>query len=544
MIDLDNIDGTDRPHIPHPAATPEQAALLLWAYNTPTGRPHPEAANGAYILPDPDTGEEKRRTRVTTFTSALDDGEGLTKWKAAITMRGLINSPTELRQAAKAASGSYADLRGLYDIADQVAHNGGDKLAADIGTALHLATEHHDLGTGHRPPDPYGADVDAYAKALHDNGLTVLPDWVERTVITPQLDTAGTLDRLVQLADGRIVLLDLKTGKGVKKVGYAAQAAVYANAKHAWTPDGYEPLPDVDKTLALIAHLPAGSGTCEFIAVDITAGWDRALACQATRAARSIKGIFTAYKGQPVPVDENTERTAETRERLAALKGNDDHMARIVDLWPADTPRKPPWTDAHLDALNHALHAVDGQESAFLGSPDPARVAAVEERTAKGFAILEPPAAAPDRPAPDDGGLVDAGDADAIISAITKMPKERKQRAAAWGRQAKADGQPWGSIAKTKMTTRTWALNQAAMRCTMELHDDDEPDALTRAALSIVIGEDVQPSWSTGAVIGTLAISEAHRLEALAAAFGAGDQRAASQLGLAATATNNGATEQ
>ena len=41
----------------------------------------------------------------------------------------------------------------------------GEKLAADIGTALHLATEHADLATDARPPDPWLADIVAYLHA-------------------------------------------------------------------------------------------------------------------------------------------------------------------------------------------------------------------------------------------------------------------------------------------------------------------------------------------------------------------------------------------
>ena len=87
------------------------------------------------------------------------------------------------------------------------------------------------------------------------------------------------------------------------------------------------------------------------------------------------------------------------------------------------------------------------------------------------------------------------------------------------------------------MTEWTAALNLAALRCATCLHDDTDPDALTRAALSIVVGEDVAPSWATGAIIGSLNIDQANALEELAARFGAGDDTTTRQLGLKVVAS-------
>ena len=80
-------------------------------------------------------------------------------------------------------------------------------------------------------------------------------------------------------------------------------------------------------------------------------------------------------------------------------------------------------------------------------------------------------------------------------------------------------------------TQRTYAINLAALRCATHLWDADDPDALTRAALTLAIGGDLQPSWLTGAVLGSLTIDQATRLEDIAAAFGADDTQTAADLG-------------
>jgi hypothetical protein len=60
-------------------------------------------------------------------------------------------------------------------------------------------------------------------------------------------------------------------------------------------------------------------------------------------------------------------------------------------------------------------------------------------------------------------------------------------------------------------------------------------DLLTRGALSLVIGEDVQPGWETGAVLGGLTIEQAQSLDEMAVAFAA-DGHTAGEVGAAALA--------
>jgi len=557
--------GTER----HGLATDDERALLAWADAHPIATDKPEAENGRYKLPHPDTGADTAWTRVTTFIEALDDGQGLTIWKLGLTVRGLVHNDALYTQA----KAEHDNDKALRAIAEEAHLWAGSKLSAAIGTALHLATEHHDLGTGHRPPDPWGAHVDAWAAALVDHGITVLPEWVESVVVNTAVGCAGTLDRLVMLPDGRVVVLDIKTGKDPKKATYAVQAGVYANASHAWSPTGYRALPDdLDRSTAVIAHLSATDATCSMLAVDAATGWERAQIVTQVREARRVRGLFTklptsglvdraiaevrAAKADPVaddgPVkvgdllptleaslrargvdpaqpdggDQLAGRANEARDRLKALRSDPDAVATVKTLWPAVIAPKPPWTHDELDAIERVLHAADGKESTWLGLPDPELVAKVETARERLAPVAEP------APSPDDKVAPTARTE--LLAAIKAMGADARDRAAGWANEAKTNGAPWGSSAAGRMTIRTYWLTRASAACAGHLVDDDlAPDDLTRACLALVLGEDVAPAITTGAAIGALTIDEAQRLEALATAYAQGDETVAADIGAA-----------
>jgi hypothetical protein len=61
-------------------------------------------------------------------------------------------------------------------------------------------------------------------------------------------------------------------------------------------------MPDVSKTTALVAHLPAGTGTCTLYEVDITRGWEAAKLCQQVRSWRTTKGLAAPFRVEQEPV--------------------------------------------------------------------------------------------------------------------------------------------------------------------------------------------------------------------------------------------------
>lgn len=522
-------DEVDKPFTIPACADPSEAALLQWAHDHPIDKPRPPIDGGRYVLDDPATGDARKWTRVTTFCDEVG-GSDFGAWRDGMLVRGFAVDPTliERVRAEVDAWKAYAA------IASEATYQGGGWLAADLGTALHTATEHHDLGTGVRPPAPWDAHVDAWAAALAEHGLTILADWAERTVVNTEVDCAGTLDRLAQLPDGRVVVLDLKTGGSVRKIGYAAQAAIYARASHAWTAGGYEPLPEVDTSLALVAHLPARGEGCEIIEVDITRGWEVALTCHALRSSRSVKGIFTKRKPAPrlsLDADAIAARTDAVRPLIAKIKV--DHPGKLGTVWPAGVAPKGPWSAADLDAIDVALATLTTPPATPPKAKRPKAKVIPHTTKTEWPGVEAEPVTRPTWSTTDDTAVVDDSAHAALAAAVEAMDDAHRQLAAVWRRDGRVQRRSWGSARPGEMTERTFALDTAAMRCASALYDDDDPDALTRAALSLVIGEDVQPAWLTGAVIGSLTVDQAQRLEEIAARFAAGDEATTRQLGVA-----------
>jgi hypothetical protein len=52
---------------------------------------------------------------------------------------------------------------------------------------------------------------------------------------------------------------------------------------------------NADKTIGIIAHLPAGSAKCELIEVDLVAGWEAVQLAKEVRQWRNRKGLSKPY---------------------------------------------------------------------------------------------------------------------------------------------------------------------------------------------------------------------------------------------------------
>jgi len=121
----------------------------------------------------------------------------------------------------------------------------------NIGSAVHTAIESWQGG------EPVVEDLDllpyvAAAVGFLDGHTTELLEQ-EATVFSRQYLYAGTLDAIVTLKDGRIAIVDWKTGKAIYPEA-ALQLCAYANAEFVGTADGTEhPLPEID--LGIVVHL-------------------------------------------------------------------------------------------------------------------------------------------------------------------------------------------------------------------------------------------------------------------------------------------------
>jgi len=500
----------------HPAANADQQALLDWAAAHPTGRHSPPKPNGRYRLPDPDTGKAKTWTRATTLAATIDDAAGLTVWRHRLLVAGMATAPGLVDQAAAAAKAD--DKAALGAIAGRALHHAGEKLAADIGTALHLATEHCDLLTDKQPPYPWLADVAAYANTLHRAGITRPPEWVERVVLNTAAGCAGTIDRIVTGPWGPLPrIADLKTGSGADRLSYAVQLAIYANATHLLSLDGqsWEPMPAVDLETALIFHLPAGTGTCEIVEVDIAKGWELVQLCLAVREARKTKGLFVGYT--PPPAD--PDRVEWIRSRVRAVAGCDNPKAKelLAAHWPADVARKADeWTAADLDRLHDLLHAVEVLDDVPFPTEDPAVIAerarAEAEAAATEAAIVSPL----DGDIDDPTGPADDATIAELVATVSDLDRATVEAAAWWERQGRTHGRPW-SMSGDGTTARIAAINAAALACAIHLDED-----ATRCAIEAATGWDLQPTWPTGALLGSLTFDDAWGLQVYANEVGIG----------------------
>lgn len=250
---------------------------------------------GRYLLPHPETGVEQAWVRATTVSGLLSDRYNLEKWGKRMALLGIAKRADLL---ALLKTTKATDKRALDRIAEKALEAGNTEQRANIGTAIHAAAEAYDLGLEHDLGLPYSKDVEAYAAEMERLGIEVVPGWVERIVIVPQLGEgiAGTLDRMVRVPGWDLpVIADLKTGGTVHfaELDHAVQQAIYANATHYWDPvtETLEPMPEVDKKRALIIHVPAGEARCEVHVLNIEAGWEAAQVAASVRAFRARKDL-------------------------------------------------------------------------------------------------------------------------------------------------------------------------------------------------------------------------------------------------------------
>lgn len=206
----------------------------------------------------------------------------------------------------------------------------------------------------------------------------------------------------------------------------------------------------------------------------------------------------------------------------------------VATNWPADIPQAPPWSDPHCDRLDTMVAHLEMLTGAPFPDPDPTQPTANDLIVAEATAAAEASVAAqvPDlAPIVDDGQPMTDQQAAAVVAATTDWPAERAQQAAAWANEAKRGARPF-HLAPDQRTQRTGAILLAAVACLDHLWDDDpaDLDQLVRAALTMAIGEDLQPAWPTGAVLGSLTLTQAQRLAEIAEAF-ASDDHTAAELG-------------
>ena len=165
--------------------------------------------------------------------------------------------------------------------------------AATVGTALHRLAERLDRGEPVEVPAAAEADMQAYRDA------TAGIDWlhIETLMVHDGLNVAGTPDRIgVAPGDSLAMVWDLKTGSldfGMGKI--AMQLALYAHSRLYDPATGTRTDLKVDLERAVVIHLPAGTGRCTLVEVDIAAGREAVQVAAQVRAWRSRKNLSKPY---------------------------------------------------------------------------------------------------------------------------------------------------------------------------------------------------------------------------------------------------------
>lgn len=489
---------------------------------------HPEPKRdryGRYVLPHPETGKSMSWTRATTFASSIADTFALTKWQCRMTALGLGMRRDLLAQVQGITDPDSGDAKKhLGKLVDDAQEHAGSRTAANLGTALHTQTEHVDTGRWSLAdvPEQWRGHVAAYRAAMDSAGMACAPEYVERIVCVPELEVVGTLDRLV--ADhGTTLIGDLKTGRELSYAWgeIAIQLCCYAHASCMWDwqAETWVEMPAVDQQRALVMHVPAvdPEPTCTLYEVDIEAAWKTAVPLAAgVRRWRKRKGLtseLAVVSARPTPVapPADAERVAWALDRGRKLMADPRAKQMLANGWPDGVARPADsagWTAANLNAVCAVLNDAEAAIGAPFPDDDPAILRVVAP-------VIPPPPV--ELPAVNGGNGDEVG-ADVLAAAAQDaltLPPERTAMVKPWKAAARRQGRPWPSAS----TQRGYLINFAALACLRHLWDDDEPEALVRAAMSMAIDTDVQPSWTTGAVFGSLSAAEAQRLERIASAF-------------------------
>jgi len=244
---------------------------------------------GRPLVKPPKGGKPVAYTRATTIANSLDDPAALTAWKMRMAAIGL-SVRSDLLLAINAAQDDKMAINRYIEDAMEVA---GASRAATIGTALHTYAEKLDLGQELGPiPDEWAGDIRAYESATKKLNKI----YIEQFCVLDKYKIAGTPDRLVEY-NGELFIADIKTGRIDHPNNIAIQLAIYAygspydvatGSRGSWG--------NVNQEKAIIIHLPAGTGLCKLVWIDIAEGWKGLQFAMKVRQWRDKKGLIT-----PIP---------------------------------------------------------------------------------------------------------------------------------------------------------------------------------------------------------------------------------------------------
>lgn len=244
-------------------------------------------------------------SRMSAIAKSLDTKENLVEWAAAQAAVGvmldasarseivtLINEFDGDPWNAEDEDNPRSGKSRLKTAVEQARTTAGQHTAASAGTEFHKLAEL--VNSGREPrlvQDHLQPLLDEYKMAVQP--IRFLRQ--ELFVVNDELRRAGSLDYLLRLPDGRVMVSDLKTGKWdvrfpmsvTTQVAGLATAVVYdqATGERRWIH------PDLDTTTGLLVHFPIMTRNPKvgFWALDLELGM------RAARIARDIDQLRKAF---------------------------------------------------------------------------------------------------------------------------------------------------------------------------------------------------------------------------------------------------------
>lgn len=259
----------------------------------------PKPVRGRYPLPHPETGEAKTWMRVSNLIKKAEDTYHLELWKQRNVAKGLAMRP-DLVEAMQ-----YLDVKAdkvrVNKICERAQELAGAYLMSNEGTEIHKSVELSERADGavSAAPEHHRTKVGLYFDALRAHGIEVVPDLVERTVVSTRYEVAGTFDNVFRLGDGSYVLGDKKTGDSLdlSLPAIAAQLDCYRDAINAhgvWNGFRYDSTVKVRDDFALVVHLPSTRDEVTVYRVDLSRGAALNAVCLAVREIQKVKAKHVA----------------------------------------------------------------------------------------------------------------------------------------------------------------------------------------------------------------------------------------------------------
>lgn len=305
---------------PDPWSAPGPMSDIPEKTITVSGQPDPDRDRwGRYLILG------QAHTRATTFAKLGANTKAIEAWNERNVIVGLTMRDDLLMMAQ--GKEVKRDKKELNGIAEQAKTAAGNKVAANIGTGYHSFTERIDAGlmTVDQVPERYRMRVQQYIDVTRRAGIQFRPEWIERTTgvradqVSAPLPVGGMLDRIGQLPDGSLVIVDLKTGADLSygEMEIEVQLALYAHGVNThglfdwntktWQDFDHRALPGITRLkvrtdIAIVVHLPADGTGCELLVADIERGWRDAQKLGQLQGSLKVKNRFRSLTQADIAV--------------------------------------------------------------------------------------------------------------------------------------------------------------------------------------------------------------------------------------------------